>query len=99
MDLANAISLVPVGEPNAKERNQNRQKMTNKISSSPSAIEAAFREKGWSYLAAGKALGVDFGHLRRVIRGERQSARLLSRIHALPVRKPAATLPRLSSKS
>jgi len=51
------------------------------------------REKGWSYRVGAKALGVNFTHLHRVLKGERQSLRLLAAIEALPNRKtikPAA---------
>lgn len=51
----------------------------------------SLQEKGWSYRAAAKALGVDFSHLHRVLTGERQSVSLLRRAQALPqrsIRKP-----------
>ncbi len=50
---------------------------------------AMLREKGWSYRVGAQALGVNFTHLHRVLKGERQSQRLLAAIEALPVRKTA----------
>ena len=45
-----------------------------------------FYEAGWSYRAAAPLLGVCYQHLCQVLRGERQSRRLLAAIAALPKR-------------
>jgi hypothetical protein len=49
---------------------------------------AALHAKGWTLRPAAKLAGVSFNHLHRVLRGERHSASLLRRIHALPHRQP-----------
>ncbi len=49
---------------------------------------AEFRRKGWTYRSAANRLGVDVGHLYRVLTGERESRRLLSRVASLPRNKP-----------
>ena len=45
-----------------------------------------FYEAGWSCRSAAPLLGVCYQHLCQVLRGERQSRRLLAAIAALPVR-------------
>ena len=40
--------------------------------------------RGWTVNAAARRLGCDFGHLARVLSGERSSKRLLERVAALP---------------
>ena len=50
------------------------------------AHKALLREKGWSYRAAAPVLGVHWVHLFRVLKGERQSIRLLAAIERLPNR-------------
>lgn len=68
--------------------------MPNKKSEALRVHPSDLKRKGWTYRAAAERLGVDFGHLRRVLNGERQSQRLLRAVAGLPVK----TLPRKHSK-
>lgn len=51
-----------------------------------SQLEKDLREKGWSLRPAAERLGCHWSHLHRVLKGDRQSAKLVSRIHKLPRR-------------
>jgi transcriptional regulator with XRE-family HTH domain len=51
------------------------------------------KAKGYSLRTAAAALGVDFSHLHRVLKGERESASLLRRAQALPKRTSQKTKP------
>lgn len=84
-----AITLI---ESARRESNQRDLPMPISKSAALSAHPSILKEKGWTYRAAAERLGVDFGHLRRVLHGERQSNRLLKAVHALPVRKPVTHL-------
>lgn len=56
----------------------------------PEAVNKArisLAEKGWSYRAAAKRLGRHYVHVSLVLRGHRESRRLLEAIAALPDRK------------
>jgi transcriptional regulator with XRE-family HTH domain len=50
------------------------------------AISAQFRAKGWTLRQAGQRLGVSHHHVGCVLRGQRQSIRLLKRIASLPAK-------------
>ena len=53
----------------------------------PSAAQSAYDSllsKGWSLRAAAARLGVHFGHLHKVLQGERASRRLIAAILSLP---------------
>jgi hypothetical protein len=50
------------------------------------AARRHFYAAGWSYRSAAPHLGVCYQHLCQVLRGERQSRRLVNDILALPAR-------------
>lgn len=48
-----------------------------------------FYAAGWSYRSAATVLGVSYQHLCHVLRGDRQSRRLIQAVLSLPNRNPA----------
>jgi len=52
-----------------------------------------FYAAGWSYRSAAPLLGVCYQHLCQVLRGERQSLRLVNEILTLPHRRDLSATP------
>lgn len=62
---------------------------TTKLPVCPSHL-AELRAKGWTLRPAARELGVTFNHLNEVLRGRRESRRILAAVKTLPDRAKKA---------
>lgn len=73
--------------------------MSSRKSKPLSYYREIMRERGWSYRTAALQLGVHFGHLHKVLTGERESLSLLQRIEGLAVRNTSESLTKMQNES